>query len=289
VNNVAPTAEAGADQTVNEGESVSFTDPGWLDTHTFEWDFGDGSPTSGTLTPTHAYGDNGVYTVTLTVADDDGGEGDDELTVTVNNVAPTVTSVSMDQPNLHFILPNVHTLTFTGNFTDPGWLDTHTIEWNFGDGSTDAGTLTEENEEPDATGTTSAEHAYSEPGTYTVTLTITDDDGGTGTDTWVVTVLTAEDAITVVKGYIQTCHDDEFKNNPDQKKNAFANKLDAVIKQISEGAYQEAIGKLRDDVKAKVDGPLGCGPRHDWITDLGAQADLCQMIQDTIDYLETLL
>ncbi len=88
---------------------------------------------------------------------------------------------------------------------------------------------------------------------------------------------------------MHACPDEAFKNNPDQKKHTFAKKLDAAIKQISEGAYQEAIDMLRDDVQAKVDGPLGCGPRHDWITDLGAQADLCQMIQDTIDYLETLL
>ena len=34
--------------------SGSFTDPGTADTHTIEWDFGDGSPVvTGTLTPTH--------------------------------------------------------------------------------------------------------------------------------------------------------------------------------------------------------------------------------------------
>ncbi|MEO2049816.1 MAG: PKD domain-containing protein [Pirellulales bacterium] len=41
VNNVAPTANAGADQTVDEGDLVtldgSFTDPGSNDTHSFLW------------------------------------------------------------------------------------------------------------------------------------------------------------------------------------------------------------------------------------------------------------
>ena len=92
VNNVAPSVEAGPDRTVDEGSPVifsgSFSDPG-ADTHTMEWNFGDGSPpVTGTLTPTHAYGDNGVYTVTLTVTDDDLGAGYDTLTVTVNDLGP---------------------------------------------------------------------------------------------------------------------------------------------------------------------------------------------------------
>ena len=72
VNNVAPSVEAGPNQIVVEGELVSFsgsfTDAGILDTHTLEWDFGDGSPlVTGTLTPTHIYVNDGYYTVTLTV------------------------------------------------------------------------------------------------------------------------------------------------------------------------------------------------------------------------------
>ncbi|HSM57591.1 MAG TPA: PKD domain-containing protein [Candidatus Sulfomarinibacteraceae bacterium] len=85
--NVAPTVDAGPDQTVDGGVPVhfegSFTDPGVLDTHSIEWDFGDGSGAAGTLTPVHVYDDAGVYTVTLTVTDDDGGVGSDTLVVTV--------------------------------------------------------------------------------------------------------------------------------------------------------------------------------------------------------------
>ena len=97
--NVAPTVEAGADQTVDEGDLVLFTgtltDPGLADTHAIEWDFGDGSTTSDTLDPSHVYSDEGVYTVTLTVTDDGGGVGVDTLTVTVNKVA-SATPVCVD-------------------------------------------------------------------------------------------------------------------------------------------------------------------------------------------------
>jgi PKD repeat protein len=173
VNNLAPTVEAGADQMVNEGDLVSFsgsfTDPGSADTHTVLWDFGDGSTASGALTPTHVYADNGVYMVTLTVTDDDGGMGSDTLTVTVNNVAPTV-DVGADQ-----IVNEGDLVSFSGSFTDLGSTDTHAIQWDFGDGSTSSGSLT-------------PTHVYADNGVYMVTLTVTDDDGGMGSDTLTVTV-----------------------------------------------------------------------------------------------------
>jgi len=61
----------------------TITDPGWLDTHSILWDFGDGITTTEQLTATHAYAQFGVYTVTLTVSDDDGGVGQTAVTVTV--------------------------------------------------------------------------------------------------------------------------------------------------------------------------------------------------------------
>jgi len=175
VNNVAPSVDAGSDQTVNEGDTVnfsgSFIDPGAVDSHTLEWDFGDGSPpVSGSLTPSHAYVDDGTYTVTLTVTDDDGGVGADTLTVMVNNVPPAV-DAGPDQT-----VNEGNTVNFSGSFTDPGAADSHTIEWDFGDGS------------PPVSGSLTPSHAYVDDGTYTVTLTVTDDDGGVGADTLTVMV-----------------------------------------------------------------------------------------------------
>ncbi len=296
VNNVAPTVNAGPDQTVIiEGDTVSFSgsfmDPGTDDTHTIEWDFGDGSTTSGTLTPTHAYGDNGVYTVTLTVTDDDDGVGIDDLVVTVQfNVAPTATIDSMIQPNPQFILPTVHTLTFTGSFTDPGWLDTHTATWDFGDGTVVPGTLTEENVEPDATGTTTADHVYSDPGTYTVTLTITDDDGGVGTDTMEVIVVGAEEAKEIINEYIQSLPEEAFKGNPKQRKKAFNNMFSAINDMLADEEWLGAIQHLRNNIRQKTDGfENGSGPTKDWIVAPVAQEDICMKIDDLTAYLETLV
>ena len=62
--------------------SAGFADPGTADTHSALWDWGDGSTTPGTVmqgaglgsvSDGHLYGEPGVYRVTLTVTDDDGG------------------------------------------------------------------------------------------------------------------------------------------------------------------------------------------------------------------------
>ncbi|MHA2007754.1 MAG: PKD domain-containing protein [Promethearchaeota archaeon] len=173
VNNVAPIVQAGEDKSVDEGESISFSgsfsDPGNLDTHSIIWDFGDGNIAIDTLNPSYTYEDNGVYTVTLTVTDDDGAIGYDTLVIIVNNVAPTV-QAGGDQN-----IDEGETISFSGSFSDPGSLDTHTLEWDFGDGNTATGTLT-------------PTHTYGDNGVYTVTLTITDNDGGVGSGTVIITV-----------------------------------------------------------------------------------------------------
>lgn len=64
--------------------SASFTDPGTNDTHSASWDWGD-STTLGTVTQgagfgsvadSHTYSAAGIYMLTLTVNDDDGGSGE---------------------------------------------------------------------------------------------------------------------------------------------------------------------------------------------------------------------
>lgn len=84
--NIAPTVNAGSDQQVDPGDLVqfsgSFTDLGGDDTHTYEWNI-DGDIVTGTLTPTHTFNDPGIYQVTLTVTDSDGGVGVDTVEITV--------------------------------------------------------------------------------------------------------------------------------------------------------------------------------------------------------------
>ena len=73
----------------------SFTDPG-ADEWTATVDYGDGDgpqplvPSGMSLPLAHTYSQDGLYTVTVSVDDDDGGTGSDSLTVSVANVGPAV-------------------------------------------------------------------------------------------------------------------------------------------------------------------------------------------------------
>lgn len=129
ITNMPPTVEAGADiNNAIEGIAVNFsggfTDPGALDTHAIEWDFGDGSPTvNGTLTPLHIYTTSGEYTVTLTVTDDDGGIGADTLSVGMAPSATTYTFASGGGANKWCSAGHVHLIDWNkGHPASPGDL-----------------------------------------------------------------------------------------------------------------------------------------------------------------------
>jgi streptogramin lyase len=87
----------------------------------------------------------------------------------VVNVAPTVGAITAPQAPV----PINTSISVSASFTDPNVLDTHTAVWNWGDGQTAAGTVTESN----GSGTVSGSHTYTADGVYTVTLTVTDQYG----------------------------------------------------------------------------------------------------------------
>jgi PKD repeat protein len=178
VHNVAPHVEAGADLGADEGATVtpvaSFTDPGSADTHAVTVDWGDGESGSG-LQASHVYADDGTYTVTVSVVDEDGGVGSDTLLVTVRNVAPAVeagTDGSLDEGGAFVLMASL---------SDPGTRDTHTVAVDWGDGSAGEG----------LTGS----HRYDDNGVYTVTISARDKDGGAGSDSLKVTVRNVAPAV----------------------------------------------------------------------------------------------
>jgi len=92
-----PMAQAGGPYGIGEeGLPMIFDASGSYDADgeivSYQWDFGDGSPFGDGVTPTHTYEDSGVFTVTLTVTDDDGLKSSTTTTVTiVDTVAPSLT------------------------------------------------------------------------------------------------------------------------------------------------------------------------------------------------------
>lgn len=76
-----------------EGDPIQFNDTssdgdGYI--VNWSWDFGDGT-TSNEQNPVHTYGDNGNYTVTLTVTDNNGNTGTYSTVVVLANSPPSVT------------------------------------------------------------------------------------------------------------------------------------------------------------------------------------------------------
>jgi PKD repeat protein len=87
----------------------------------------------------------------------------------VNNVAPNVGTISAPSDPI----PVGAAVVTSAPFSDQGTLDTHTAVWDWGDGTTSAGTVNEAG----GAGLAAGSHAYSDAGVYTVTLTVTDKDG----------------------------------------------------------------------------------------------------------------
>jgi hypothetical protein len=187
--------DAGPDRTSIEGTAFAsagvFVDPGALDTWTATVDYGDGGgPQPLALNPDktfdlgHVYADDGNYTVTVTVTDDDGGVGSDTMAVAVSNVAPVVDAgdaATIDEGS---------TLTRGGSFTDPG-ADTWTATVDYGDGSGPQPLALN----PDKTFDLS--RYYGNEGSFTVTVTVTDDELASGSDSFDVTVRNVPPTVTV--------------------------------------------------------------------------------------------
>lgn len=201
VRNLPAVVDAGPDIVINEGEEVevvaAFHDNEWLDTHVAVFDWGDDTlpvrvevdetnepPRAvGTARARHAYCDNGDYTLTVRVLDDDGGLGADTKRITVLNVAPTV-----DAGRDVYAYPCTP-ITLRACFYDPGWCDTHTGTWDFGDCTPPLpAVISEKHEPPAGVGYAAAAHIYAHCGTFYATVTVEDDDGGVGEDAILVRV-----------------------------------------------------------------------------------------------------
>ena len=178
--NESPTANAGGSYSGNEGSAIAMSgatasDPDIADTLIYAWSvdsalcsFDD----AGLLTPNLTCSDNGNFTATLEVSDGTETNGSDAA-ITVQNVAPTLGTISVDQA----LVPVNTAINASADFTDPGLLDTHSAAWDWGNGSS-AGTVTQGT----GSGSVGDSHSYDTPGVYTVKLTVTDNDNDTSNE-----------------------------------------------------------------------------------------------------------
>ena len=242
VNNVPPSVvfnAAGSDVSLAEGETASavfdFSDPGWADTYTSLFSWGgflgtlpgttlvvtQGPPADlGTASSTKQYGDDGAFTVSATVTDDDGGSGSHSAAVSVTNVSPTATidlaGTTLINGVPTFVANEGVPVPFKGRSTDPG-SDDLTLTWSWGDGPpvpdvttlylNDSGVGPDPDPSPSVNPrdvTEDQPHAFSAACFYTVVFDSRDDDGGNAPDDSVAVIIGGNADTERGPGYWQT-------------------------------------------------------------------------------------
>ncbi len=173
-----PVANAGSDFTAKLNEDVIFNASGTTDQDgdmlTYSWSFGDGTTGTG-MCVNHTFRQARIYFVTLTVTDGNGGIATDTVKVTVTlegNHAPTANAGDDIYSTVE------KTIIFDGGRSSDPDGDKLTYIWDFGDGLTGEGVVTN--------------HAFEEKGDYIVTLRVYDGRGGTDSHSIRVTVAPLE-------------------------------------------------------------------------------------------------
>lgn len=159
VTNAPPELRLLGSTTVNQGTPVDLTvdiADAVGETFTVMWDMGDGTILTGD-TISHEYDELGVYTVSVTVIDDDGGEATLEEDVTYRNLAPVVTLQPFEE------LSEGTEATFAVDVSDPG-DDPVTVTWDFGNGDSAVGE--------------SVLYTFPDDGSFTVRAVAADDNEG---------------------------------------------------------------------------------------------------------------
>jgi autotransporter-associated beta strand protein len=188
VNNVAPLLNTVAATNALENGIVTLTgnivDPGVNDNFDLAIDWADGSAVqhvalaagATSFSVNHTYLDDNptgtasdLYTIGVTVTDKDLGSSSGQASTTITNVAPVLGAIAVTNG----LFPG-DVSSLSGNITDVGTLDTHTVVITWGDGGP-ATTI------PLAAGVTiyNTTHNYALGGNYVIGVTGTDDDTGT--------------------------------------------------------------------------------------------------------------
>ena len=162
---VGPNAEfSGTPRSGEKPLTVQFTDqstPGTGTITSWSWTFGDGG-TSTAQDPSHVYGSDGTYSVSLTIQTSIGSNTETKSGYIVVSTGPTAGFTGTPRSG-----PKPLTVQFTDQST-PGTSAITGWAWSFGDG----GTSTSQN----------PSHAYAASGNYSVSLTVTTA-SGTDSDT----------------------------------------------------------------------------------------------------------
>lgn len=302
--NAPPMANAGPDQaivivgsTVTLNGDQSYDDDG--DGFTYEWTLttlpdGSNAALSGvtTATPSFIANVHGDYVASLTVTDQYGAtSAPDTVTISFGNVKP----VADAGDNQSAVVGNTVILNGAGSSDDNH--DILTYEWgmvSIPPGSASAlssAKMIQTSFVPDLSGT------------FVVALVVNDGfvDSDSSLDSVAeITVVSrqtvANDKLGRLITYINDLDADKFEVF--QRRHALTGKIGAVLSQVEEGQYAEALDKLQEMLK-KTDGctergsvDMGgnrSGPEKDWIIDCDSQRHIYTEVQHVIGLLQALI
>ena len=164
-----------------EGGIVQFTSTSNLGNgiNSYSWDFGDGG-TSSEFNPSYQYLTPGLFTVLLTVTDED-GDSDTAIKGDYINVIEDLEPIADFTASATQVIQNGF-LNFTYTGTEGNGLASYS--WDFGDGSA----LSTESKPT---------HQFLEAGIFTVSLTVIDTDGDESTETKVDYVTVDDDLMPI--------------------------------------------------------------------------------------------
>ena len=162
-NNPVPVVDfkiSGGTKSKNQIVSFSATARDDKDIQGYRWDFGDGESANGKEV-SHKFASAGVFTVTLTVTDNQGGKGTESKGVTIqDNFAPVAKFTGPEE------IETGKAASFDGSQSTDSDGNIVEYSWDFGDGKSAAGKK--------------VTHIFNSEKTYTVTLTVTDNNEASG-------------------------------------------------------------------------------------------------------------
>lgn len=291
--NTPPVAEAGYDQAVIEIDSIvnldgeqSYDVDG--DPITFEWSVI--SKPEGSLaalddpasrTPSFIADVHGDYEVQLIVRDPWAASEADTVIISFENVTP----VAVPGGNQSVIQGDTVLLDGSGSYDAN--LDPLTYNWSMV--TKPAGS------DAEITDPTAMQPSYVTdlPGEYIVSLIV--HDGFVNSDPSNVTAMAISYQDATTDTLIDTTNTINSLDNVSLKntnmKNALTNKINAVLGDIDQGNYSDALDKLQNDILGKTNGCAETGEpdNNDWIKDCPAQNEVYPIVIEAIELLSNLV
>jgi hypothetical protein len=291
--NQSPIANAGPDQAIHAGQTVTLDGSASFDDNTptaalqFAWTMteqpvGSTATLSGanTSSPTFMADKPGDYRVTLVVTDSDLlSSAPDEVLISSLNANPTA-NAGAD----HTMVIVGHTVTLTGIATDPD-SDALTSAWTLATPAGSGATLSS----PTSLTTSFVADVV---GSFTAMLTVSDPFGGSNSDTVTISVITgvqfAENETLAASQFVQALTSGQVTTAGNQR--ALQNFLTQVIAALQASNTATAISKLQNALE-RTDGCVlrgavdGNGPGRDWVTDCSAQVAISTRLTAALDAL----